>query len=208
MADNDSQGPEGMIQINIPTNLGRIEVRGEGDDNPLVKEACEWIVEHGKGATDNGTLSEGAYLEMCKLTKAKYVGVCPTRHAKSLEILGETVMRMSETARSHTQLQERHISLQNMHSELQNKYSKLQDELIASMEENKQHIHRHSTELTGASARLDLLTACMRELQRLDAWTDALEELSDRDTEANKKKTEQVEPVEPVDQPRRSKRKR
>jgi len=203
--------PEGMIQITIPTNLGRIEVRGEGDDNPLVKEACEWIVEHGQVATDKGGLSEGAYLEMCKLSKAKYVGVCPKRHAKSLEVLGETVVRMSETARAHSDLQDRHIELQKTHGALQNRHSELQDNLIESIDENKQHILLESKHLNANIARLNLLNACMKELQRIDAWTDALEELSDRDTEAqNAVENDATTPVEkaaPVE-PRRSKRKR
>lgn len=200
-----------MFQFAFSGDLGRIEVRGQGDE-PLVKEACMWMVEQGKTATTEGSLSEGAYLELCNLSKAKYVGVCPTRHRKTLEVLGETIVRTGETEsllsnlkHEHTALQEGHYNLLSTHKELQIthkqlllKHSNLQDRYIEEIRKNKLMLTRETSLINknrelmtrnivvikADTARTNLLAECMQELHRRDAWTKKLEQLEDRDMEA------------------------
>ena len=217
---DSSHAHDGTVQIVIPASLGRIEVRGEGQDNALVKEGCEWVVEYGKKAVDEGALSEGAYLEMCNLTKAKYVGICPNHHRQTLFALGETVVRMAAIERDIAKYADKNSELQNKYSvmqdrmlALQNKHSDLQEDYLQAQREQKALLEKDIT-------RTDFLTALLKEANEHNAfkWTDELKRLSNADTEAcfqchqaqlpNTTARNEPGPSASGQEPRRSKRKR
>ena len=197
--------------------------------NPLVKEACEWIVEHGKSASHEGVLSEGAYLEMCNLAQAKYA------HTELLSTHHELLSTHQELLLAHRNLQDVHIEVLGQNTQHLIRENDLLEEkqqyLIREtdlLEENAQHLIRETDLLhqinnhlmrekkgfKAKNARTRLVTKCIVELSRLDAWTDELKELHDRDKEARKEEAKEVEladqsdAAEPRRQARRSKRKR
>jgi hypothetical protein len=92
--------------------------------NPLVKEACEWIVEHGQSASNEGVLSEGAYLEMCNLAQAKYA------HAELLSKYKKLLSKHQELLSTHQELLLSHGNLQDVHLEV--------------LKENEQHLIREN----------------------------------------------------------------
>jgi hypothetical protein len=179
--------------------------------NPLVKEACEWIVEHGQSASNEGVLSEGAYLEMCNLAQAKYA------HTELLSTHQELLSTHQKLLLSHGNLQDAHLEVLGQNQQHLIRKNELlkenQQHLIRETDLLKQigkHLMLKEKALEAKSARYQLLAKCISELSRLDAWTDELKELYDRDKEARKEEAKEVEMADQGDaaQPRRPKRKR
>ena len=193
--------------------------------NPLVKEACEWIVENGKSASNEGVLSEGAYLEMCNLAQAKYA------HTELLSTHRQLLLSYGNLKSVHLDVlaeNSQHLTTQvNLLKENERHLIRETDLVIREndlLKQNQQHLIRETDlldeigkhlmlekrGLQAQKARTQLLTKCIVELHRLDAWTDELEELYDRDKEARKEEAKEAELADQRDaaQPRRAKRKR
>lgn len=134
--------PERQLTIIVPAGADQVQVNGQGNEDPNIAEVCNFLVEVGKDAVHSGTLSEAAYLEGCRIAKAKFLGVAPERHAHALEILGDTVCRLSALQDQHTQLKAEAFKVSKLLREATAEVHKtiaLRKEIVELQEQRIQH---------------------------------------------------------------------
>lgn len=109
-----------------------------GNEDPCVKEMCEWIVEQGELHAREGKLSEGAYRVGCELSKLQFNAIDPSKFGKALQLLGSTVFRGQQVSDRLDAEEKKAKELQDKYGALLHKYSKLQDDHLSLHKDYKQ----------------------------------------------------------------------
>lgn len=64
-----------------------------GREDPLVKEACEWMVTHATEHAEESKLSEGAFEKICQMSKLQFTAVDPRKFTQTIQCLGHMTYR-------------------------------------------------------------------------------------------------------------------
>lgn len=114
-----------------------------GNEDPLVKEICEWIVSTGEEHAKEGKLSEGAYEAGCKLSKHKFNSISPRKFAQAMEVLGCAVLRAQQVTDDLDATEKKCEELRGKYAKLQGDHAKLQDVHIALQRDNLREQKTH-----------------------------------------------------------------
>ena len=129
-----------------------------GQEDPLVKEACEWMVNTATEDAKTDKLSEGAMAKVCQMSKNAFNAIHPAKFEKAIQFLGHnsfTLALLSEklekeqeahakTLADHIGLQKKHTALQDKHIELQEKHDELQKKQMKLLDDYKGLDEKHN----------------------------------------------------------------